>query len=178
MKKQAYTELARKMLVKLGYSESEAEQKIENSLAFETMLAPAIYTVEEQGNPDYYGKILNYLSLVDMRSLEGNLPILEGLAANGYPETDVYLVGNPAFVEKFNELYTEENLQLIKDCLIVRGSIGAVNLLDRECYEWGQECSNAISGASGSLEDVTLFAIQTSSALKWPTAKLYTSVYL
>ena len=39
--KQAVTELAGKMLVKLGYSEAEAAQKIDNCFAFETMLAPA-----------------------------------------------------------------------------------------------------------------------------------------
>lgn len=178
MMKQAYTELARKMLVKLGYSEDEAEQKIENSLAFETMLAPSIYTTEEQGRPDYYGKILNYLSPEELRELEGNLPLLEGLEGDGYPEAEVYLVANPGFVEKLNELYTEENLTLIKDCLIVRGSISSATSLDRECYDWGMECSNALSGASGSLDDVTVFSAQTSSALKWPTAKLYTSVYL
>ena len=178
MMKQAYTELTRKMLVKLGYSENEAERKIENSLAFETMLAPSIYTTEEQGRPDYFGKILNYLSLEELRELEGNLPILEGMKSDGYPEMEVYLVVNPGFFEKLNALYTEENLNLIKDFLIVRGSINAVYMLDRECYDWGQECSNAITGASGSLDDATLFSAQTSSALKWPTAKLYTSVYL
>ena len=110
--------------------------------------------------------------------IEGNLPLLEGLEGDGYPEAEVYLVANPGFVEKLNELYTEENLTLIKDCLIVRGSISSATSLDRECYDWGMECSNALSGASGSLDDVTVFSAQTSSALKWPTAKLYTSVYL
>lgn len=177
--KQAYTELARKMLVKLGYSEDEAAQKIENSLAFETMLAPAIYTTQEKGSADIFEKIANnYLSLDELRELEGDLPILESLAGDGYPEVEVYLVMNPAFVEKLNEVYTEENLNLIKDCLIVRGSIGAMYTLDQECYEWGMECNNAITGASGRIDDSTVFSAQTSSKLKWPTAKLYTSFYL
>ena len=178
MTKQAYTELARKLLNKLGYSEDEAEQKIENSLAFETMLAPAIYTTEEQGSADFFGKVLNYLSYEELRELEGNLPILEGLQGDGYPEAEVYLVMNPAFVEKLNELYTEENLSLIKDFLIVRGSISVASTLDRQCYDWVWECNNALTGASGSLDDATVFSAQTSQVLRWPTAKLYASVYL
>ncbi|MBR1558719.1 MAG: M13 family metallopeptidase [Clostridia bacterium] len=178
MTKQAYTELARKLLDRLGYSEDEAQQKIENSLAFETMLAPSIYTTEEQGSADYYGKILNYLSPDELRELEGNLPILEGLQGDGYPEAEAYLVMNPGFIETLNGLYTEENLNLIKDFLIVRGSISVASTLDRQCYDWDRECGNALTGASGSLDDATVFSAQTSKVLRWPTAKLYASVYL
>ena len=62
--------------------------------------------------------------------------------------------------------------------MIVHGAIGAVYILDRECYNWATECSNALSGASGSLDDSTVFSSQTAKLLRWPTAKLYTSVYL
>ena len=44
IKKDAITELAHKMLVKLGYTEDEAQRKIDNCFAFETMLAPALFT--------------------------------------------------------------------------------------------------------------------------------------
>ena len=44
VKKEAYSTLAKKMLVKLGYSEEEAGQKIDNCFAFETMLADSILT--------------------------------------------------------------------------------------------------------------------------------------
>lgn len=45
IKKKAYTELARKMLIKLGYTEEEAARKIENCFAFEGMFAPSVYTI-------------------------------------------------------------------------------------------------------------------------------------
>ena len=44
-RKEALTTLAKKMLVKLGYSEEEAVQKTDNCFAFETMLADSIYTL-------------------------------------------------------------------------------------------------------------------------------------
>ena len=49
IKKDAYTELAQKMLIKLGYSEAEAQQKIDNCFAFENLFAPVVYTNEENG---------------------------------------------------------------------------------------------------------------------------------
>lgn len=152
IKKQAYDELALKLLVRLGYTEYEAAQKIENCMAFEKMIAPVIYTAEEKGRPDFFGKALNYFTHEELRALEGNLPILEGLAADGFPEQDCYLFINPAYVKELNALYTEENLNLIKDFLIVRGSIDSVDMLDRECHDWGVEMNNAITGASGTLD--------------------------
>ena len=178
IKKEAVTELARKMLVKLGYTEDEAQRKIDNCFAFETMLAPALYTNEDQQKPDYLEKILNFYSYDEMKAAEGPLPILENLAATGYPETDRYQVINPDGLKKLIELYTDENLPLIKDYLIVIGTLGAAGSLDRECYEWNYACNNAMSGASGMLDDETVFSNAVSTALAWPVAQLYTQTYL
>ena len=176
--KQAITELAEKMLLKLGYSEDEAAQKIDNCFAFETMLAPAIYTSEEQQRPDYYGRILNYVGLDDLKQLQGNLPVLESFANMGYPEAEAYLVLNPAGLEKLSALYTEENLPLLKDYIIVHGVFSASANLDRECYEWRNAFRNAVTGATGMLDDATVFSSQVSETLKWPTAEMYAATYL
>ena len=176
--KQAITELAEKMLLKLGYSEDEAAQKIDNCFAFETMLAPAIYTSEEKQRPDYYGRILNYVGQDDLKQMQGSLPILESLANMGYPEAETYLVMNPAGLEKLNALYTEENLPLLKDYIIVHGAISSSSGLDRECYEWSHDCNNAISGATGMLDDATVFSSQVSRTLNWATAEMYAATYL
>ena len=178
IKKDALTELAHKMLVKLGYTEEEAQQKIDNCLAFETMLAPALYTNEDEQKPDFMEKTLNYYSLDELKAAQGPLPILEELAAVGYPEAEQYVVMNPAGLAKLVELYTDENLRLIKDYLIVHGAIGASGSLDRECYEWSYACDNAISGASGMLDDETMFSASAAGTLMWPVAQLYTRTYL
>ena len=178
IKKEALTELAGKMLNKLGYTEEEAQQKIDNCLAFETMLAPALYTSEEQQKPDFREKILNYYSLDELKAAQGPVPILEELAAVGYPEAEQYMVMNPAGLAKLVELYTDENLPLIKDFIIVHGAIGASGSLDRECYEWSYACDNAVSGASGMIDDETMFSAAVAETLRWPVAQLYTRTYL
>ena len=178
IKKDAITELAHKMLVKLGYPEDEAQRKIDNCFAFETMLAPALYTNEDQQKPDFLEKILNFCSHDEMKAAEGPLPILEDMAAMGYPETDRYQIENPDGLKKLIELYTDENLPIIKDYLIVIGTLGAAGSLDRECYEWNYACNNAVSGASGMLDDETVFSGAVAGALAWPVAQLYTQTYL
>ncbi|MBO5556019.1 MAG: M13 family metallopeptidase, partial [Oscillospiraceae bacterium] len=179
LKKEAYSALAEKMLLKLGYSQEEAAQKIDNCFAFETLLADVIPTSEEKQRPDYYGRIYNPYSREDLEAAQGALPILAGLEqAQGYPAAEEYIVMNPAYLEKLNEVCTEENLPLIRDMLIVNGVIGQAGSLDRECYEWRVECNNAISGATGIRDDETVFSSSVSNTLSWPVAQLYTATYL
>ena len=177
-KRDARGELAQKLLKKLGYSEADASQKFDNCLAFEALIAPVIYTNEEQKNPNSNSRIMNYLDSDELRQLQGNLPILEKFALDGFPEAEEYLVTNPDFVEKLNDLYTAENLTLIKDYLIVHGILDNASYLDRECYEWANDCSNVISGASGILDDETVFSGEVSDTLSWPVAQLYAQTYL
>ena len=84
----------------------------------------------------------------------------------------------PAFFEKMNELLTEENLPLIRDYLIVHDAVGSADKLDRECYEWDNDATNAISGATGILDDETAFSSAVANMLDWPVAQLYTETYL
>ena len=153
VKRDARRGLVEKVLRKMGYSEADAAQKVDNCLAFEALIAPALYTHEEQNRPDYYDRIRNYLTRDELRQMQGGLPILETFSFAGFPEAEQYLMLNPAFVQKLNELVTDENLPLIKDYLIVHGVYSEAYYLDRECYEWVVEASNAISGASGMLSD-------------------------
>jgi len=179
MVKDAYTELADKMLRKLGYTGEEASQKIENSFAFETMLAETIATSEEKQSPDYYSRIYNIYSRDELETLQGRLPVLTVLEqVVGYPAAEEYLVTEPAFIEKLNELCTEENLPLIRDMLIVKGAISYSGSLDRECYEWSVECDNAIHGSTGILDDEIVFSDAVSGILSWPVAQLYADTYL
>jgi len=178
MKKEAITELADKMLLKLGYTEEEAKQKIDNCFAFETMLAPALYTNEDQQKPDFTEKTLNFYTHDELKAAEGPLLILEDMEAMGYPATDRYQVFNPDGLKKLVELYTDENLPLIRDFLIVHGAISMSDSLDRECYEWNYACNNAISGSSGMLDDETVFSSSVAETLVWPVAQLYTQTYL
>ena len=178
IKKDAVTELARKMLCKLGYSEEEAKKKIDCCFAFETALAPTIATNEDQKKPDYLAQIYNIYSYDELKALEDKLPVPELAAHCGFPKTDKYMVISPGYLQKLNELYTEENLPMIRDYLIVQGTVSSAGSLDRECYEWSVARDNAVSGASGMLPDEDVFAASVSTKLAWPVARLYSETYL
>ena len=179
IKKEARSTLVRKMLTKIGYSEEAAEQKIGNCLDFETRLAPSVATNLVKMSAEYAATSNNHWSRDELRERQGNLPILDVLEKNmGYPEQDAFLVPDPACLAGLNELWTEENIPLLRDFLIVHGVITYASRMDRECYEWSMECNNLISGSAGSMEDEVVAANTVSVMLAWPVARLYTEVYL
>lgn len=179
LKKEAYTELLEKMLVKIGYSQEEAVKKIENSLTFEGRLSPAIYTTWEMQEPDYIAKINNQYTRDELKASEGIFPLLEQLEERyGIPENVTYMVISPQYFEKLNTVYTDEYLPEIKDYLIVHTVLDMVQYLDHESYIWNCECQNKINGVSTMLEDDATFARLTGKLLPWPTARLYSSTYL
>ena len=178
IKKADFTEFAGKMLGKLGYSDEEAARKIENCFTFEDMIAPAIMTNEEKRSPDYISRVNNHYTREELLAAQDKLPVLEMLESTGFPEADDYLVMEPDYLVRLNEVYTEENLTLMKDYMLVHGAVSMAGYLDRECYEWSEECSNAISGATGMLDDETSFSAAVSGTLAWPVAQLYTETYL
>ena len=56
--------------------------------------------------------------------------------------------------------------------------ISAASDLDRECYDWSNDCSNEIEGIEESSTDEEYCSQAISGMLKWPVAQLYTEAYL
>lgn len=178
IKKDAISTLSDKMLQKLGYSKAEADKKLANCLALEKMMSSAIYTNEEQQQAEHLSRINNRYTYEQLAKEQGNVPILAFIAHMGYPKADEYLIPSPKFITKLNELYTEENLPLLKDYLIVHAATSSAQYLDQECYDLYYDYSNAVTGSKGKRPDDESFAKYVSSALKWQTAELYTEKYL
>ena len=177
--KDASKELSTKMLKKLGYTEAQAEEKFNNCLAFEEMFASSLMTRREKSKSDRFSKINNHFTRDEVLKLQGKIPVVETFEQNmGYPETDDYVIAETAFFEKLNEIYTDDNLQLIKDYMIVHGVINAAYLLDRECYEWHNDYTNALDGVTGIPDDEDAFSAAVSSMLNWAVGRLYAEKYL
>lgn len=178
-RKEASHTMAVKMLCKMGYTEEEAEKKFENCLAFETAIAPSVYTMQESQESDYYDKINNSYTRDELQEAEGKLPIITSAENQcGYPQIESLLVFQPKWLAGLNELLTEENLDLLKDYTIVHGVINKASFLDRECYEWSNDYNNTITGSKGIFEDDLAMSQRVSDTLSWPVARLYSETYL
>ena len=178
IKKGAMERCLKTILLKLGYTEEESLKKIDNCFAFEKLLAPTIPTAEEQNSPEYFSNANNFFSYDDVKKMAGILPVLERLEAEGFPKADTYLVIMPKFLPRLSELFTQENLPMIKDCLIMRNAFSAVRYLDRECFDARIRYGNEVYGATGTLPDEDYFTSLVSTLLKWPVGRLYAETYL
>lgn len=179
IRKEAKSTLVIKMLVKSGYSEKEAQAKIDNCLEMEKLLAKGILTTKEMNSPDYYSKIADHYTLDGIKEKTGAAPLVDYLQKKmGVSDHQEYVFLSPGYPDTLAEIYMEDNLDLIKDYLIVHNVLDMAGYLDRESYEWYWDCLNAISGRTSMKDDAINAANNVIEILPWPAAELYTAAYL
>ena len=181
--KEVYADLMTKMLVKLGYSEEEAVQKFENCFRYETLLASVRPSMKEKSRADYIAKANNHYDRAKLQAAEGNVPIIETLEeAEGYPVMESFLVREPAFIDKLSELYTEENLSLMKDYLIIHGIQENLDHLDWECTDLSGAFSFALDGVEYPGYDPEEYREESydfvNEHLGWASARLYVEKFV
>ena len=168
-----------KMLAKLGYSEEEAQQKFGNCIAWETLANSVLASAEERNSSEYRFAADTHYTRDELLAVTPNIPILETLEkADGYPAMDRYLMPEPAAVEKLNELYTEENLPLMRDYLILHGIFQMAEALDWESYALACDCQEMlVSGSHAEInrEDYaeSMAYDDLSGIIAWPVSKYY-----
>jgi putative endopeptidase len=138
-----------KMLEKLGYSEEEAKQKFENCFAWETLVNSVLASAEERSSSEYRFAANTHYTRDELLAATPNIPIVETLEkVDGYPAMDQYLIPEPAAIERLNELYTEENLPLMRDYLILHGVFQMAEALDWESYVLSCDCQEMLSSGT------------------------------
>ena len=170
--KETYKAFFGKMLQRLGYSEEEAIQKFDHCFAWETMLNAVRADEEDNADTD------TYYTRDELLSVTPNIPILETLEkADGYPEMDRYLIPVTAVLEKLNELYTEDNLPLMRDFLILHGVFEKAEALDWESYALVTDCQELVSGGMHYEPDREAYSesnvYEDINIVSWPIAKFY-----
>ena len=167
------------MLEKLGYSEEEAKQKFENCFAWETLVNSVLASAEERSSSEYQFAANTHYTRDELLAATPNIPILETLEkVDGYPAMDRYLIPEPAAIERLNELYTEENLPLMRDYLILHGIFQMAEALDWESYTLACGCQEMISGSTPvemNKEDYATSDVYDDLRINvgWAVAKLY-----
>ena len=106
---EVFTAFFQKMLAKLGYSEEEARQKIDNCFAWETMMNSVDPDEGKSDDSEFTNDIDRLYTRDELKALTPNVPLLETLEkAEGYPAMDKYFIPDSVYFERLNELYTEE----------------------------------------------------------------------
>jgi len=175
--KEATDALTLYMLDRMGYSETEAQQMLDNCYALETALAPYIFSSDEQRDPDFINQINNVLTLEEMREAQGAVPILQVIDLCGFEAKNEVILNEPVWLEAFRTYYTDEYLEWLKDYAIIHLIVGCSSCLDRDAFQFTLECSNAVTGSTGYLSDEEYAAQSTLGMLGWPVSRLYCERY-
>ena len=178
-KKLLYSYFAQTILQKLGYSEEEAAKKVENAFAFETLLAPYLFTDAQRAQPDIFEKLNNPLTREEVTELAGGIPVLEIIEkAEGFPAQEKYNVYYTDAVANLSSILTDDNLTLLKDWAIVQYVIGYAEYTDIEAYKLVYMVPDETADADVIAGSAADYAQSVSDMLTWPVARLYAESYL
>ena len=172
-----YEQLGTYVLTRLGYSEDEAAQVIENAFALETLMAEHVKPMSTHYQADYFASLLNYYSPEELEALAGDFPILDMLQAFGLKVGQRFLVTEPDYIAALPELYTEENVALLRDWMTLKAALSMGTLLDRETYKQVEAISNTVMGVTGETSEDDNALQSVLGMLPVPMDNLYIQAY-
>lgn len=144
---------------------------------FEAQLAGVSLTSEDSMDPDVYQKINHTYMLEELESLCSQFPLGKLTEASGYKEGKKFLVEQPDYLKKLDELYTEENLENIKSYMLAGWVDAMADSLDQEAFDLNLVCDKIQSGAEGRLEDEEYAFEAVQSTLTEPLEQTYLKKY-
>jgi len=144
--KDATQTMFQKLLARAGYTEEDAAALWEVFFALETEMASASMGEAEGRAEGAQEKAYNPKSAAELAEMSPNFPVTEILKPYIDGGIDRFILTEPEWLAKMNELYTEENLEAFKAWLIYQTLTGTAALLDQECLDILTEYSGAATG--------------------------------
>lgn len=165
------------MYARLGISEDEAEARFNRVMGFEEEIAKKALSRADFNSPDIYDKINNVYSKEEIGNLTKAFPLKEFIDGFGYGDEDRYAIYQPEVIKRFDELYTEDNLDVMKDYMVIHYLLYAVDKLDRECSKLEEERINTQYGTEGSTDDETTAYNKVLKLIPEPLERVYLDKY-
>lgn len=138
---------------RFGYTEDETKAMVDNCLAFEKLFAADLPDREAQSDPNFLMTVNNIYSYDEVKAMEGKITVMEYLDNYGVPKANSYTVFFPDWFDKLNDAVSDENIDMLRDYLIVHYLSDISSFMDRETFEKMTEISQSIMGGEGIPED-------------------------
>ena len=174
---QAKKEEAVGLLERIGYEQEEAEELFDAVIDLETQLAEVSLTSADEMSPDYIDKINNIMTLSELTALSGNYPMQEWIRSVGIEKSRQFLVREPEYIKRLDEIYTEENLEAIKGHLLICFLFNVADTLDKEAYDLVEKANSILYGSEGQVSDEEYAYSVLTDILPGPLGKAYVTKY-
>ena len=138
---------------RLGMSEAEAKSRFDSAIDFEKKLASASMTYDDYMSADATTRTNNVMTFDQLGVFSGSFPLQKMIENNDYRYDGDYLVPEPDYLVKLNEVYTPDNLEAIKSLLYIHYVFGYTKYLDEDALNTIAEISEKYYGSNGSISD-------------------------
>ena len=159
----------KQILAQAGHSEEEIGKLLEDTLAFDALVAKFVKTREEWSeytkmyNPMKTGRVAGMVKPLNLKKLLGDL--------FGFIPEEI-IVTEPRFFKNFKEVFNPDTFEMYKSWAYVLTLVGGCGLLSEELRELGGGFSRALSGIAA-MPDAEKFAYQLASSLYSEPVGLY-----
>ena len=158
------------LLPRLGIREEEAQAILDRAFDMDALFASRMISTAEKQEEE---EDVRYFSPEDLKALAGDFPIMDLLAVIGMEGGKRYLVSGPAYFASLQELFTEENVPLIRDWLLVRLVQRVIGLLDRDADRAMTGMMAERFGFSEEISDADMAITTVADLLPVPLDNLY-----
>ena len=160
---------AKQVLAIAGHSEEEIEKLIQDTLAFDALVAKHVKTREEWSeytkmyNPMKTGRVAGMVKPLNLKKLLTDL--------FGYVPEEI-VVAEPRYFKNFKEVFNAETFEMYKKWAYVLTLMGSCSLLSEELRDLGGAFMRALSGIAAN-SSAEKFAYQLVSAMYSEPIGLY-----
>ncbi|MBQ3422781.1 MAG: M13 family metallopeptidase, partial [Romboutsia sp.] len=177
-KQELYSKYFIKILTLAGYTEDQAKAKVDNKFKFEYMIATYIMGKEESTkDDDSIKKIYNVLTADELDSMAPNLKIKEYLKNAKVDNANKIILTEPKWFKGLNDIYKEENLQMLKDYIEISNLSAYVSLLSDDFAKAQTEFANELMGSQGETSKEEKAMALVASVLDESLGKAYVEKY-
>lgn len=172
--------MVKAVLSKCGYSDKQIDDIYAGAIQFEKNFSQYCYTNDEMYLTETTDVLNNQLYTTDeIIKFEGAQVYLDKLYKLGLTDIpQIQLNEKIDFFEHLNDIYSEENIEIIKDYLIAHTAVKAMGKLDKELFYQYLDIANELSGGTGYRPEEEMAIANTSNYLGWPLSKLYCDKYV
>lgn len=172
-KKEAFVYLAGR----LGMDAGEAEKRFDSGIEMEGKLAKDCLTSEDQMASDYMNRINNLMSFEKLGYYDNSFPLRTLIEKKGLKLNQDYIVMEPAYLKSLDEAYTEENVEGLKNLMLINYFSARVNELDKETSDKLDELQKKYFGIEGTMSEEMRAYYKVSNLLNTPMQQVYISRY-
>lgn len=147
----AYIKYLKKLFSQLSEYKNIAADAAQNVLDFETELTESFWSAEEWSEiPNVY----NPMTLDQIAAAMGSFDARHFYKNTGISAAQSYIVYCPQYLNKVGEMYTESNLERLKQYAVAMVLTQSSNYLTSELETIHTEFYNAVNGSTGSMLDI------------------------